>query len=74
MENNELELFTKYCQENPGERFWQALRNWSGQDFIYFGNMTNRHGSQDKVSIEGVRVYLTDSWNHKTTTDETAAN
>lgn len=29
-----LESFVKYCQEHPGERFWQALRNWSGYDSI----------------------------------------
>ena len=26
--------FVNYCQEHPDERFWQALRNWSGYDFI----------------------------------------
>lgn len=26
--------FTAYCYKNPEERFWQALRNWSGQSFI----------------------------------------
>ena len=25
-----LEEFTKYCESHPEERFWQALRNWSG--------------------------------------------
>jgi hypothetical protein len=24
-----LESFTKYCNDNPGLRFWQALRNWA---------------------------------------------
>ena len=24
----------RYCDEHPGDRFWQALRNWSGYDFI----------------------------------------
>jgi hypothetical protein len=23
-----LESFTKYCKENPEQRFFQALRNW----------------------------------------------
>lgn len=31
-----LKEFTKYCQENPDERFWQALRNWSESDRILF--------------------------------------
>jgi hypothetical protein len=30
-----LQSFTKYCQEHSEERFWQALRNWSGYKFIY---------------------------------------
>jgi len=30
-----LDSLVKYCQQHPEERFWQALRNWSGYDFIY---------------------------------------
>ena len=30
-----LKSFTKYCEKNPDMRFWQALRNWSGEEFIY---------------------------------------
>lgn len=26
--------FVKYCAAHPKERFWQALRNWSGYAFI----------------------------------------
>ena len=29
-----LESFIKYCKKHPSERFWQALRNWSGMHFI----------------------------------------
>lgn len=29
-----LDDFTDYCKDHPSERFWQALRNWSGQAFI----------------------------------------
>jgi len=25
-----LTNFIQYCQDHPEERFWQALRNWSG--------------------------------------------
>ena len=32
-----LTNFIQYCQEHPEERFWQALRNWSGYPFIYIG-------------------------------------
>ena len=24
-----LKSFTAYCNKNPDQRFWQALRNWS---------------------------------------------
>ena len=30
-----LEDFTRYCQEHPEQRFWQALRNWSGYPFVW---------------------------------------
>lgn len=30
-----LKSFTEYCKKNPDLRFWQALRNWSGYNFIY---------------------------------------
>jgi hypothetical protein len=29
-----LDAFRAYCEENPSQRFWQALRNWSGAKFI----------------------------------------
>jgi hypothetical protein len=29
-----LSSFVDYCLEHPEERFWQALRNWSGSNFI----------------------------------------
>ena len=34
----ELESFTAYCKAHPDERFWQAVRNWSGWPFIYANN------------------------------------
>jgi len=27
--------FIYYCHIHPDERFWQALRNWSGFNYIY---------------------------------------
>jgi len=35
---NLLRSFTEYCVLHPEQRFWQALRNWAKQDFIFFGN------------------------------------
>ena len=34
MNKEVLDSFVKYCEEHPHERFWQALRNWSGYPFI----------------------------------------
>ncbi len=30
-----LASFIAYCEHHPQERFWQALRNWAGFQFIY---------------------------------------
>jgi len=30
-----LASFNKYCQNHPEQRFWQALKSWSGYHFIY---------------------------------------
>lgn len=30
-----LESFAAFCRANPEQRFWQALRNWSGHAFIF---------------------------------------
>lgn len=32
--SQELKSFIDYCLKNPEQRFWQALRNWSGWQFI----------------------------------------
>lgn len=29
-----LREFAAYCEANPEQRFWQALRNWSGASFV----------------------------------------
>ena len=34
MNEKVLADFVAYCQAHPSERFWQALRNWSGHNFI----------------------------------------
>jgi hypothetical protein len=34
-----LESFMDYCLSHPEQRFWQALRNWSGWSFVFVGNM-----------------------------------
>jgi len=30
----DLDSFVKYCEENPDQRFWQLLLNWSGFPYI----------------------------------------
>ena len=30
--------FYLYCLRHPEERFWQALRNWSGASYIFMGD------------------------------------
>ena len=53
--------FIAYCNSHRSERFWQALRNWSGADFIYQGSMTSR-GEGTRVVIDGMGVYLKDTF------------
>jgi hypothetical protein len=33
-----MNSFAKYLAEHPEQRFWQALRNWSGHLNIWVGN------------------------------------
>jgi hypothetical protein len=30
--------FADYCAAHPDQRFWQALRNWSGFNFVTVGD------------------------------------
>lgn len=39
--------FIAYCILHPDDRFWQALRNWAGVNFIFFVN----HVDWDKSNI-----------------------
>jgi len=36
MNKKVLADFVKYCKKYPEQRFWQALRNWSGADSVTF--------------------------------------
>ncbi len=55
-----LESFTVYCKLHPGERFWQALRNWSNFGFILGSNV--RDGATlDTFNIEGLDGTRTES-------------
>lgn len=37
-----LQQFAAYCRDHPDERFWQALRNWSGCGFILAADYSNK--------------------------------
>ena len=52
-----LASFVAYCNANPEQRFWQALRNWSGFRFIYGSNETENYAyrinCQNTFNFEG---------------------
>lgn len=39
-----LDDFIAYCRKNPEQRFWQALRNWSGHNFILASKLNDGDG------------------------------
>ena len=60
---DQLHDFYKYCAGHPNERFWQALRNWSDSDFIFAGHMSNTKGGKDFATVDGVKIYIEDTFN-----------
>jgi len=55
-----LASFVRYCEANPGQRFWQALLNWSGEKFILISDTSLDemysgavHHLQDPYNWEG---------------------
>ena len=50
-----LDSFVAYCEANPDQRFWQALRNWCGWHCIYVTNV-----NVDEVDTAG--MYDTFHW------------
>lgn len=56
MNKNKLVLddFVRYCDDHPEQRFWQALRNWSGFHFILkFNNYEKFLEGIDTFYFEG---------------------
>lgn len=51
-----LASFIGYCQAHPYERFWQALRNWSGHTFILVTCSRMTDGPQDTFYLETKHV------------------
>ena len=48
-----LASFVTYCKSHPSERFWQALRNWSGFAFIFADNDKHERSGKDTFYWEG---------------------
>jgi hypothetical protein len=36
--SEQLDSLVEYCQAHPNQRFWQALRNWSGWQHVLVSN------------------------------------
>ena len=41
-----LDEFVAYCEAHPHERFWQALRNWCGWQFVL---VTQKVDGRDEI-------------------------
>jgi len=50
--NKTLKSFVEYCLEHEDERFWQALANWSGYNFIYASQKNVAHETQNNDLID----------------------
>jgi hypothetical protein len=46
------ENFLHYCQQNPSQRFWQALRNWACVGYILTSQHATIHLPQGKFMDE----------------------
>jgi predicted lipoprotein len=54
--NELLDSFVAYCKAHPEQRFWQALRNWAGAEYIFVGknkdNIEDTFYWEDKLKID----------------------
>lgn len=48
-----LSDFVGYCLAHPEQRFWQALRNWAGVNFVYVASQPLASDIQDTYYREG---------------------
>jgi hypothetical protein len=51
--NDILDDFVLYCLHHPDERFWQALRNWSGYPFVIVSDKLPEDGQIDTFYWRG---------------------
>lgn len=42
----------EYINDHPRERLWQAIRNWSGYNFIFAGNKLDKSDAIDTFHLE----------------------
>lgn len=56
---SEAESLKQYIEAHPGERFWQALRNWSGSEAIY---KQVAAGQGFRVIYEDMPIYIKDTF------------
>ena len=62
-ENKELlNSFVEYCHAHPEEKFWEALKGWCDNDYVLVGNLSSRKGMKNPVVIDGMKVYLQDTY------------
>lgn len=47
-----IESFYAYCKAHPEERFWQALRNWSGYNFILASESNDGTSGNNGVALD----------------------
>lgn len=59
-----LRSFIAYCVSHPDQRFWQALRNWSGHNFIYVGSHAIHEYMLMRVPGNGTG-YLRETFNYE---------
>lgn len=64
-----LSSFIQYCVTHPHERFWQALRNWSGYHYIIARTVTGYDVWDDETvkdtdtyNWEGLDNIKRDTW------------
>lgn len=51
---NTKQDFIQYLEAHPDQRFWQAVRNWSGYAFVIGSDHdVSEHGTQDTFYLEG---------------------
>ena len=62
--NSKLLLsFTVYCQNNPSQRFWQALRNWACVNFLITSKIAPCYLEEKfSMEIEGAELQDTFYW------------